>query len=312
MKVTGLALVPPPTAADLPKVTPELLASVLARYSRSNEGLAAILAKVDLANPDASIDRILNFVDYGHASIGGLTGGLAIALDDVSMWLAWRKIFEIATMADPAMESSTRVTMDASDLPAPDELGIPADLAERWRDVMARAFAAYHAEYARLDALATAEPQRVRLPADAKPAVVARLRKNYALDRARYFIPFATRTNVGLVQSSSMWATTVKHLDSLPHPEARAAAKLIRDGLLKQVAGRLMSTARRKNPSKRRPRRSSPPRSRWAARGSRPRNSPMRSGCMSIARHRRSSPRRRPSPNRSATGPTANPAGQGH
>jgi hypothetical protein len=63
---------------------------------------------------------------------------------------------------------------------------------------------------------------------------VARLRKNYALDRARYFIPLATRTNLGLVQSSRMWATTVKHLDSLPHPEARAAAKLIREELLKQ------------------------------------------------------------------------------
>jgi thymidylate synthase ThyX len=99
---------------------------------------------------------------------------------------------------------------------------------------MSRAFAAYHAEYARLDALATAEPQRVRVPADAKPAVVTRLRKNYALDRARYFIPIATRTNLGLVQSSRMWATTVKHLDSLAHPEAKAAAKLIRDELLKQ------------------------------------------------------------------------------
>jgi hypothetical protein len=59
-----------------------LLASVLARYSRSNEGIGAILSKVDVANPDASIDRILKFVDYGHASIGGLTGGLAVALDD--------------------------------------------------------------------------------------------------------------------------------------------------------------------------------------------------------------------------------------
>src|SRR5476651_2281936 len=94
MKVTGLALVPPPTAADLPKVTPELLASVLARYSRSNEGIHKIMEKVDLANPDASIDRILKFVDYGHASIGGLTGGLAVALDDVSMWLAY-KIFDL-------------------------------------------------------------------------------------------------------------------------------------------------------------------------------------------------------------------------
>jgi len=233
MKVTGLALVPPPSAADLPKVTPELLASVLARYSRSNEGLAAILSKVDVAHPDASIDRILKFVDYGHASIGGLTGGLAIALDDVSMWLAY-KIFEIAQMAD-GQESSTRyITMNASNLPTPAEIGIPDDLAPRWQTMMARAFASYQSEYARLDALAVQQPDLVRLPPDAKPAVVTRLRKNFALDRARYFIPFATRTNLGLVQSSRMWAQTVKHLDSLPHPEARAAAKLIRDELLKQ------------------------------------------------------------------------------
>src|ERR1041384_430504 len=91
MKVTGLAIVPPPSAADAPKVTPELLASVLARYSRSNDGLDTILSKVDLQNPDASIDRILKFVDYGHASIGGLTGGLAIALDNVSLWLPPKK-----------------------------------------------------------------------------------------------------------------------------------------------------------------------------------------------------------------------------
>ncbi len=233
MRITGLAIVPPPTAVDLPRVTPELLASVLARYSRSNDGLATILSKVDLANPDASIDRILKFVDYGHASIGGLTGGLAIALDDVSMWLAY-KIFEIATMAD-GQESSTRyITMDAANVPTPEELGVPEDLAARWQDVLARSFAAYNAEYARLDALATVEPKRVRVSADAKPAVVARLRKNYALDRARYFIPFATRTNLGLVQSSRMWATTVKQLASLPQPEARAAATLIRDELLKQ------------------------------------------------------------------------------
>lgn len=233
MRITGLALVPPPSAADLPRVTPELLASVLARYSRSNEGIHAILEKVDPADPDASIDRILKFVDYGHASIGGLTGGLAIALDDVSMWLAY-KVFEIAQMAD-GQESSTRyITLAPSALPEPAELGVPEELAPRWREVMGRAFAAYQAEYARLDALALAEPERVRVPAGAKPAVVARIRKNYALDRARYFIPLATRTNLGLVQTSRMWAVTVKHLDSLPHPEARAAAALIRAELVKQ------------------------------------------------------------------------------
>jgi thymidylate synthase ThyX len=238
MRITGLALVPPPSAADLPRVTPELLASVLARYSRSNEGIHAILEKVDPADPDASIDRILKFVDYGHASIGGLTGGLAIALDDVSMWLAY-KVFEIAQMAD-GQESSTRyITLAPSALPEPAELGVPEELAPRWREVMGRAFAAYQAEYARLDALALAEPERVRVPAGAKPAVVARIRKNYALDRARYFIPLATRTNLALVQTSRMWAQTVKHLASLPHPEARAAADLIRGELLK-ISPRLM------------------------------------------------------------------------
>jgi thymidylate synthase ThyX len=186
-----------------------------------------------VANPDASIDRILKFVDYGHASIGGLTGGLAIALDDVSMWLAL-KVFEIAQMAD-GQESSTRyITMDADNLPDPATIGLPDDLTERWRDIMVRSFAAYHAEYERLDALGQAEPDRIRLPEDAKPAVVKRLRKNFALDRARYFIPLATHTNLALVQSSRMWAATVKHLDSLPHPEAKAAAALIRDELIKQ------------------------------------------------------------------------------
>ena len=233
MRITGLALVPPPTAADLPRVTPELLASVLARYSRSNDGIHSILEKVDLSNPDASIDRILKFVDYGHASIGGLTGGLAVALDNVSMWLAL-KVFEIAQMAD-GQESSTRyITMDATNLPSAEEIGIPADLAGRWREVMAESFAAYQAEYARLDELGRAEPHRIRLPEGAKSALETRLRKNFALDRARYFIPMATRTNLALVQSSRMWATTVKHLDSLPHPEARAAANMIRDELIKQ------------------------------------------------------------------------------
>ena len=238
MKITGLAIVPPPTAADMHKVTPELLASVLARYSRSNEGIDFIMSKVDLANPEASIDRILKFVDYGHASIGGLAGGLAVALDGVSMWLAY-KIFEISQMSD-GQESSTRyITMDASSLPTPEEVGIPEDLAPRWRSLMARCFEAYNAEYARLDALGQAEPDRVRVPKDAKSAVVTRLRKNFALDRARYFIPFATRTNVGVVQSARMWAQTVKHLDSLPQLEARAAATLIRSELLK-LAPRLM------------------------------------------------------------------------
>src|SRR5512136_2338120 len=99
MKVTGLALCPPPGAQNNPTVTPELLASCLARYSRSNKGIDSILASIDWNDPDASVDRIFKFVDYGHASIGGMTGGIPIVVDGCSMFLAYR-LFELAQQCD--------------------------------------------------------------------------------------------------------------------------------------------------------------------------------------------------------------------
>ena len=232
MNVTGIALVAPGAAEENPKLTPELLASVLARYSRSNIGLEKILEKVDLNEADASIDRILKFVDYGHASIAGLTGGIAMAVDDISMWLAY-KLFEIAQMAD-GQESSTRyISMDESSLPEPEEIGIPAGLANDWKTIMLESFHAYEAEYERLDKLATENPELVRYPENAKPLVIKRIRKNYALDRARYFMPFACKTSMALVMSSRMWTEAIKHLESLPQDEAKVCAAALRDELTK-------------------------------------------------------------------------------
>lgn len=232
MNVTGIALVAPEAAQENPKLTPELLASVLARYSRSNIGLVKILEKVDLNEADASIDRILKFVDYGHASIAGLTGGIAMAVDDISMWLAY-KLFEIAQMAD-GQESSTRyISMNESSLPEPEEIGIPGGLAKEWKTIMLESFHAYEAEYERLDKLATEKPELVRYPENAKPLVIKRIRKNYALDRARYFMPFACKTSMALVMSSRMWTEAIKHLESLPQGEAKLCAAALRAELTK-------------------------------------------------------------------------------
>ena len=76
---------------DLP---PENLAAILARYSRSNEGIEVLLNR----HRDQSPDRIMAFADYGHASIGGLTGGIPIAIDGVSMYLA-TKLFLLLGVA---------------------------------------------------------------------------------------------------------------------------------------------------------------------------------------------------------------------
>ena len=232
MKVTALALTPPRTAEKNPRVTPELLASCLARYSRSNKGIEAILSSIDWNDPDKAVDAIFRFVDYGHASIGGLTGGIAMAIDGCSMLLAY-KLFEIAQLCD-GQESSTRyIEMSPSNLPRPDEIGIPPHLASEWENCMAAAFRAYQEVYAQLDRQARENPQIVRVPKDANEKVVARLRKNYALDRARYFIPLATRTNVGLVMTARVWAETIRQLDASPMPEANCCAALLRSELEK-------------------------------------------------------------------------------
>lgn len=230
MKITALGICPPPAAAGNPSVTPELLASTLARYSRSNKGMESILASIDWNNPDRSVDAIFRFVDYGHASIAGMTGGIAIVVDGCSMFLAY-KIFEIAQLCD-GQESSTRyIKLEPSNLPDPGKIGIPADLSAEWFSLMKLSFVCYQELYDTLDAKAGNDPSIVRLPDGANEKVVTRLRKNYALDRARYFIPFATKTNAAYIMTARVWAETIRQLDSLPMPEARTCAAALRKEL---------------------------------------------------------------------------------
>lgn len=237
MKVTGIAIVPPTAAAENPKVTPELLASSLARYSRSNKGITEILATIDWNNPDKAVDAIFKFVDYGHASIAGLTGGIAIAIDGCSSVLAY-KLFEHAQLSDGQESSSRYIQLDQSVIGEPAEFGIPSGLHGQWREVMVEAFELYQQLYSDLDKQAQADPACVRAPANTPPKVLDRMRKNYALDRARYLLPFAYRSNVALVMTARCWAQLVRELDSMPLVEARELASGLR-GELNKFAPRL-------------------------------------------------------------------------
>ncbi|MCL2183845.1 MAG: FAD-dependent thymidylate synthase [Chitinispirillia bacterium] len=234
MKITGIGICPPTGAASNPKVTPELLASSLARYSRSNKGLDAIFASIDWTDTDKSVDSIFKFVDYGHASITGMTGGIAVAVDGLSMFLAY-KIFEIAQLCD-GQESSTRyIKMDKTSVPSAGDVGIPERCAAEWERLTERALEVYREIYDILDDRVKRNPDLIKLPDGIDQKVVERLRKNYALDRARYLIPFASKTNAAYVMTARVWADTVRELDSLPYPEAKECAGLIRGELDKFV-----------------------------------------------------------------------------
>jgi thymidylate synthase ThyX len=234
MNVKGLAICPPPGASQNPSVTPELLASCLARYSRSNKGIESILQSIDWNDPDRSVDAIFKFVDYGHASISGMTGGIAMVVDNCSMFLAY-KIFELAQLCD-GQESSTRyIKLDSSSLCSPDKIGIAPELAAEWQSCMDLSFTIYQELYASLDHKAQEDPSIIRYPSGANEKVKERIRKNYALDRSRYFIPFATKTNAAYIMTARVWADVIKQLDSLPHPETKACAALLREELKKFV-----------------------------------------------------------------------------
>lgn len=240
MKVNVLAIRPPKTDEPLREVTPELLASSLAKYSRSNKGIDAILETIDWNDPDASVDKIFKFVDYGHASIGGMTGGIAITVDECSMFLAY-KIFELSSLVD-GQESSTRyIKMEPDSLLSAEEVGISdiLNFRETWTELMTEAYSLYKKYYDEFDTIAQNDPSVMRIPKDTPPKVADRIRKNYALDRARYFIPLATKTSAAYIMTARVWAEVIKQLASYDIPECKRAADLIRTEVSK-IAPRLM------------------------------------------------------------------------
>jgi thymidylate synthase ThyX len=238
MKVTQVSLCPTAAAQaqGRPALTPELLAATGARYSRNNGGLEPILAKIDPNDLDKSVESIFRMVDYGHQSIADMAP-VALFMDGLSLWLAYT-IWSLCPLAG-GQESSTRyIRLNRAGLPAAQELGVTPDHARPWREAMQCAFAAYEEALGFWQNYADVHPEALRLPAsllqdpsEKAQKQVARMRRNYAFDRARYFLPAAVRTNVMMVQSARAWVTLCAQLLSHPLPEANRLGRLITEEL---------------------------------------------------------------------------------
>jgi thymidylate synthase ThyX len=238
MKVTQVAL-RPTTASDTasrPALTPELLAASGARYSRSNDGLEAILSKIDPDNLDKSVDSIFKMIDYGHQSIADMAP-VAIFMDGVSLWLAYH-IWSLCPTAG-GQESSTRyINYGAQETVDPDLLGISQDAREEWQDCVATAYENYAKALQIWEEIAARDGSVARIPSsllndDSERAQkqVARMKRNYAFDRARNFLPVCAPTNVMMIQSARAWTTLCQQLLSHPLPEAQKLGTLVREEL---------------------------------------------------------------------------------
>jgi len=232
MRVTQVAICPSEASkkAGRPALTPELLAASGARYSRNNEGLQSILSKIDPNDLEKSVDSIFRMVDYGHQSIADMVP-VAMFIDGVSIWLA----YHLWTLCPTAggQESSTRyLKISPEGLVAPDTLGIedPGD----WSSLMQRCFSAYTAATTLWEEVAAANPALMGIPralledpSEAARKKVARLKRNYAFDRARYFLPVAASTNVMLLMSARGWVHLCQSLLSHPLREPRKLGETV-------------------------------------------------------------------------------------
>jgi thymidylate synthase ThyX len=234
MRVTQVAIRPTEAseAAGRPAFTPELLAAISARYSRNDEGWEAILARVDPDNLDKSVDSIFRMIDYGHQSIADMAP-VAMFLDGISIWLA----YYLWTLCPTAggQESSTRyIKLSAEGLIPAEALGIPEALAGEWQAEMSSAFDAYQAAIKTWNKVAARDPSAARIPrhllndgSEKAQKQVARMKRNFAFDRARYFLPVAGATNVMLLMSARGWVQLCQSLLSHPLPEARRLGEAV-------------------------------------------------------------------------------------
>ncbi|MBV9468956.1 MAG: FAD-dependent thymidylate synthase [Abitibacteriaceae bacterium] len=238
MKVTQVALCPTEasTAAGRPALTPELLAASGARYSRNNEGLESILAKIDPNNLDKSVDSIFRMIDYGHQSIADMAP-VAMFIDGISMWLA----YHVWTLCPTAggQESSTRyIKLSPESLIAPTQLGIAENAQAEWHRLMQECFAAYSHALEYWEAIAAQHPEVARIPrsllddpSEKAARQVARMQRNYGFDRARNFLPVAVATNMMLIMSARAWVQLCQHLLSHPLSEAKTLGEALRHEL---------------------------------------------------------------------------------
>jgi hypothetical protein len=258
MRVTLISLQPTQSAQTLkrPSLTPELLAAVGARFSRNNEGLEAIRSRIDPDQPDKSVDSIFKMVDYGHQSIADMVP-VAMALEGISLWLAYLVWSVCPTRMDlplqgspmdgedefvAGQESSTRyIRFTVDELLDSGMAALSEEERPAWQTAMGQSLEHYRQALAWWQKQAVEQPAVMRIPQDLlndpsekAKRKVDRMRRNYAFDRARYFIPLATRTNVMLILPARAWVQLCQHLlshDVLGLPEPAQLGQQIRSEL---------------------------------------------------------------------------------
>lgn len=216
------------TADGVPALTPSEMAAVSARYSRSDEGLDAILGMV--SQDEDATSRIFRFIDYGHASVGDLAH-IALFFDDIPMALAML-LFHLSPVA-AGQECSTRyITWDKTRIAEPLLTGVAPSDYDQWLAAMDAQLALYEDQIALWTGVAS---QLELVDSKASPQKAARIRRNFVLDKTRWYLPLGMKTGCTLQQSVRQWVSVARTLKAHWMPGAQWLGQMICNQVARHV-----------------------------------------------------------------------------
>lgn len=199
---------------------PEPQAYALARYSRSADPISESLAWVHDHSSERFWERF--YFDYGHASIADL-GHVAICFEDISE-LAGIEVFD-EQLLDGQARSSRYQEMGSRGFCVPGELDSAGSrrVYERALDGLTTAYHSVHAQA--MEALERRHPR----PGSMKRGVYQRNLAARAYDLARYLLPLATPTSLGLVLSIRTVEKQISRLMASPYSELQGLGSQLRE-----------------------------------------------------------------------------------
>jgi thymidylate synthase ThyX len=201
---------------------PEVLAVAMAKYSRSKE---SIKTTIDELTEEKSAEFHEKWViGYGDASVADMAM-IAVALENVSILAS--KAIEDNRLASYQEKSTRYVDFDSTRYYRP--ATVMVEHGQLYEATIDNLFAAYHSLHAQvMKHLA----RKFVKPAEITDKAYEAKIKARSLDAARYILPVATLTNLGMIMSARSMRRAISKMMGSDYPEIREIAEAVKQAAL--------------------------------------------------------------------------------
>jgi flavin-dependent thymidylate synthase len=200
---------------DNEKATPEVISAAYARISRSSKHVNELREEALLEISKARNSNTNIIFEMGHSSVAEHA---VFNLDLIGISRHLTETIQRTRIASFTEKSQRYVTF-GKDFVVPQELNKAPKFKKRYKELMAALFAEYELSYNKL----------VQLYRETKPSLKPRELEAMAKEDARYILPLATKTQMGITINTRSLENLLRRLAKSPLAEAAELHKLIYD-----------------------------------------------------------------------------------